>query len=95
MNDRPVYNCFINAAVEPVEGTTVNRTFTSMDMFPTTLAAMGFNIEGDRLAMGVNMFSTKKTVIEYIGYKTFAEEVVKASDYYNEFTGFNEANGIS
>ena len=95
MNDRPVYNCFINAAVEPVEGTTVNRTFTSMDMFPTTLAAMGFSIEGDRLAMGVNMFSTKKTVIEYIGYKTFAEEVVKASDYYNEFTGFNEANGIS
>ena len=95
MNDRPVYNCIINSAIEAPKGVTTNRLFTSMDMFPTTLAAMGFNIKGDRLAMGVNMFSGQKTVIEYVGYKTFAEEVIKDSDYYNEFTGFNAANGIS
>ena len=95
MNDRPVYNCIINSAIEAPRGTTTNRLFTSMDMFPTTLAAMGFNIAGDRLAMGVNMFSGQQTVIEHLGYDTFAEEVVKSSDYYNEFTGFNEANGIS
>lgn len=90
MNDRPVYNCIINSAIEAPKGTTTNRLFTTMDMFPTTLAAMGFNIKGDRLAMGVNMFSGQKTVIEYIGYDTFAEEVVKDSDYYNEFTGFTK-----
>lgn len=90
MNDRPVYNCFINSAVQPVAGTTENRIFTSMDMFPSTLAAMGFNITGNRLAMGVNMFSGQKTVIEYVGYDTYAEEVVKSSDYYNRFTGFSK-----
>ena len=95
MNSRPVYNCIINSAIEAPKGTTTNRLFTSMDMFPTTLAAMGFEIKGNRLAMGVNLFSGQKTVIEYVGYETFAEEVVKKSDYYNEFTGFNEVNGNS
>ena len=94
-NDRTIYNCFINSAVEASEEVTTNRLFTSMDMFPTTLAALGFNIKGDRLGMGVNLFSEKKTIMEHIGYETFATEVVKKSDYYNEFTGFNRVNGIS
>ena len=34
-----------------------NRQFTHMDMYPTTLAAMGFNIEGNKLALGTNLFS--------------------------------------
>ncbi len=89
-NDRPVYNCILNAAVQPVEGTVNNRLFTSMDMFPTTLAAMGFKIEGNQLALGVNMFSGEKTLIERIGYDEFKAEVLKGSDYYNEFTGFNK-----
>ena len=92
MNDRPVYNCIINSAIEAPKGTTSNRLFTSMDMFPTTLAAMGFEITGNRLAMGVNLFSGNQTIIEHVGYDVFAEEVVKDSDYYNEFTGFNKAN---
>ena len=92
MNDRTVYNCIINSAVEAPAGTTSNRLFTSMDMFPTTLAAMGFDIEGNRLGMGVNLFSGQKTVMEQTGHKVFAEEVIKKSDYYNEFTGFNAVN---
>ena len=95
MNSRPVYNCFINSAVEASEEVTTNRLFTSMDMFPTTLAAMGFNIEGNQLAMGVNLFSGQQTVIEQTGYDIFAAEIIKPSDYYNEFTGFNAANGSS
>ena len=94
-NTRTVYNCIINSAVEASDEVTTHRLFTSMDMFPTTLAAMGFNIEGNQLAMGVNLFSGQQTVIEQTGYDIFAEEVIKKSDYYNEFTGFNAVNGSS
>ena len=39
---RHVYNCFLNAPVEPSR--TENRQFSAMDMFPTTLAAMAQRI---------------------------------------------------
>lgn len=81
---RTMYNCFLNSAVNPVEGATVNRDFTTMDMFPTTLAAMGFKIEGERLGLGTNMFSGKKTVAEEIGYQTLNNELLCDSKYFNE-----------
>ena len=63
---RTVYNLFINPAVTPVE--TQNRQFSTLDMFPSTLAAMGVKIDGDRLALGTNLFSEKKTLIEEYGF---------------------------
>lgn len=33
-----------------------SRQFTAMDMFPTTLGALGVNIEGNQLGLGVNLF---------------------------------------
>lgn len=54
---RRVYNCFLNAAAAPVK--TQERVFTAMDMFPTTLAALGVQIEGDRLGIGTNHFRNK------------------------------------
>ena len=80
-DDRTIYNCFINSAVTPI-GETVNRTFTSFDIFPTTLAALGFNIEGDRLGLGVNMFSGLPTLAEMMGYKELETEINKYSEYY-------------
>ena len=74
------YNCFINAAAE-AENTT-NRDFSSLDMFPTTLAAMGCTIEGDQLGFGVNLFSDKLTLIEEFGYNAFCAELNKRTDYY-------------
>ncbi len=79
--DRTMYNCFINPAVEP-KGDTTGRVFTSFDMFPTTLAAMGFSIEGEQLALGVNLFSDLPTLAEQLGYKYFDEEISKQSEYY-------------
>ena len=86
--DRTIYNCILNSDVTPAEGSTANRTFTSLDMFPTTLAAMGFKIEGNRLGLGVNMFSGEKTVAERMGYDAFDLELGKKSQYYNDLTGF-------
>lgn len=79
--NRTIYNCFINAATQPV-GATAERVMTSFDIFPTTLAAMGFSIEGDRLGLGVNLFSTLPTLAEQLGYEYLETEINKFSDYY-------------
>lgn len=36
------------------------RKYTIFDDFPTTLSAMGAQIEGDRLGLGTNLFLRKK-----------------------------------
>lgn len=83
---RRVYNCIINSAINTEFSK--NRKFTAIDMFPTTLAAMGCKIEGDRLALGVNLFSGKQTLVEQYGYNFVNDEVSKESKFYYE-TFFN------
>lgn len=88
MYDRTIYNCIINSVIEP-EGDTKNRMFTSLDMFPTVLAAMGFEIEGERLGLGTNVYSTTPTLCEEmgegkVGYDMLEAEVMKYSEYYKK-----------
>ena len=79
--DRTVYNCFINA--EHTEGASLrNREFTAMDMFPTILSAMGFEIENDRLGLGVNLFSKQETLCERMSFAALDKECSKYSEYY-------------
>ena len=83
---RHVYNCFINAAAEPTN--TNNRQFSALDMFPTTLAAMGCTIAGNRLGFGTNLFSNLPTLMERFGYNGLCNELAKKSEYYeNNFYG--------
>lgn len=77
---RLLYNCFINPAVSA--NRIHNRKWTALDLFPTTLAAMGASIEGDRLGLGTNLFSIQLTLCEKYGFEAFNEELAKASDYY-------------
>ena len=79
--DRTIYNCFLNSVATPAQST-AGRTFTSLDMFPTILAAMGFTVEGDRLGLGVNLFSALPTLSESLGYDYLNQEVNKFSEYY-------------
>ena len=53
-----------------------------MDMFPTVLYALGFDIEGDRLGLGTNLFSSEQTLAEKFGYAYIDEELSKSSLYY-------------
>jgi phosphoglycerol transferase len=76
------YNCFINSAVDTTANH--NRRFCALDMFPTTLAALGCTIEGDRLGLGTNLFSGKVTLIEMLGYDQFCRQLAMDSDYYAE-----------
>ena len=52
-------------------------------MFPTTLAAMGVKIEGDRLALGVNLFSDEQTLTEQYRRKGLDKELMKKSKFYD------------
>lgn len=86
---RTTYNCIINSKVttENIK----NRTFTAMDMYPTTLVAIGFNIKGNKLALGTNLFSKLPTVTEKYGIEYIEQEVQKSSDYLDEnIYKFNE-----
>ena len=40
------------------------RDYSTMDLFPTTLAALGVEIPGNRLALGTNLFSNEETLLE-------------------------------
>ncbi len=78
---RTVYNCIINAPVQPVQEK--ERQFATIDLFPTTLAALGVQIEGERLGLGVNLFSAEKTLTEQYGFDVVDAELQKHSDFYN------------
>jgi phosphoglycerol transferase len=77
---RRVYNCFINA--KATTENSKNRVFTPMDIFPTTLAALGCEIKGDRLGLGTNLFSATPTLAEKMSLEKLDNEINKASDYY-------------
>lgn len=82
--ERSLYNCFINSAVDPVNEK--NRVFTQFDLFPTTLAAMGAEIPGERLALGTNLFSDVPTLAEKMGFDVLDQELGRASEMYrNQF----------
>ena len=80
---RVVYNTFINSSL--TEGNFKNRLFSTVDLYPTTLAAMGFNIPGNRLGLGTNLFSNKKTLIEELGFDNLNSEIEKNSKFYNKY----------
>lgn len=61
-----------------------NRNYTTFDMFPTALAAMGAEIEGDRLGLGTNLFSTVQTLTERVGIETEKKELEKKSKLMEE-----------
>ena len=83
--ERSVYNVFINLpeGLDTSFEKTHNREFATLDMFPTTLAAMGVTIEGDRLALGVNLFSDEQTLTEQYGRKGLDKELMKKSKFYD------------
>ena len=70
---RRVYNCVIGGAAQTEN--TKNRLFTPMDMFPTTLAALGCRIEGDRLGLGTNLYSDVPTLAEKMGVDALNREI--------------------
>ncbi len=69
------------------------RTFTQMDMYPTTLAAMGYAIEGNRLGIGVNLFSDLPTVLEEFGYDDLKRQLEMHSKFYDNYLMYRHRSG--
>lgn len=82
--ERKVYTAYINSAVKPE--TDNFREYSTFDNFPTTLASLGVAIEGERLGLGTNLFSSKQTLIERFGKDTVNNELSKKSVLMDEFT---------
>lgn len=81
-DERRVFNVFINPAIDTEHSK--NRQFSTLDYFPTTLAALGVEIEGEQLGLGVNLFSGKETLIEKMGVQEFNEQLSIKSYFYDE-----------
>ena len=79
--DRSIYNCFINAeCYDSISDK--NREFTTLDIFPTVISSLGFDIEGDRLGLGTNMFSHQRTLLEEMGIDELEAQLQSRSEYY-------------
>ena len=85
--ERRTYLTIINGVpAQPAE----ERLFSTFDLFPTTLAALGWTIEGDRLGLGTNLYSDTKTLVEEYGANYVNGELKKNSDFIkNEIAAFN------
>lgn len=81
-NPRYWINMFINSSIEAKKET--GRMFSSFDMFPTVLEAMGVTIEGRRLGFGRSLFSGKKTLLEKFSLEEVDEELRKNTKQYNK-----------
>lgn len=80
--ERTTYAVFVNCDDKAADS--ANRIYTQLDIMPTTLAAMGFKIEGNRLALGTNLFSDKATLAEELGFATLNSELGKGSEFLKE-----------
>lgn len=78
---RTTYNVILNSAKRPEHMR--SRNFTSMDFYPTILSAMGYQIPGNRLALGVDLFSKDRTLAERIGIQKLDDELNKRSSFYD------------
>jgi phosphoglycerol transferase len=79
--NRTIYNCFINPVNKVKES---KRLYTPLDLYPTIVSALGADIDGNKLALGANLFSNEKTLAERYGLKKMDNELKKRSKFYDE-----------
>ena len=85
--DRRTFTAIINSAAKAEENT--DRVYNTLDLFPTTLAAMGCKIDGDRLGLGTNLYSSKKTLFEEYGEGYVNTELAKNSEFMNSISSWD------
>ncbi len=87
--DRKSYFTIVNSPEKPEED--IERQYSTFDIFPTTIAALGVDIPGNRLGLGVNLYSSEKTLFEIYGERLFNEGLASKSDLMEKLTaGINK-----
>ena len=75
-------NFILNSSIDqPVTG----RQYSSLDMFPTLLEAMGFRWEGRAMGLGKSLYSGDSTVLELYGQKALDSLLRERSHQYDYF----------
>ena len=85
---RKVYTAYINGGKTELSNA---RNYTTMDAFPTTLAAIGVEIEGNRLGLGTNLFSSEQTLTERFGIEKEEKELNKQSELMTQLADIDES----
>lgn len=85
--ERRTYVNVINSPVKPANDR--HREYTTFDMFPTTLAAIGAKISGNRLGLGTDLYSDSPTLYERFGRQTLEEELTKDSAFFREIAKYD------
>ena len=83
--ERKVYTAYINSAVTP-EDPEWTRVYSTFDNYPTTLASLGVSIEGERLGLGTNLFSSRSTLTEVYGNPYINQELTRKSELMDQLT---------
>lgn len=86
--ERRVYTTYINASAEKKNNK--SREYTTFDNFPTTIAALGATIDGDRLGLGTNLYSKEKTLTEEVGKNVEQRELKKNSKLLKKMSNINK-----
>ncbi|MBQ6217564.1 MAG: LTA synthase family protein [Erysipelotrichaceae bacterium] len=71
--------------IHPVDGLSYseNRILSTFDFYPTTVSSLGIGFEGNKLGLGVNLFSDEETLCEKYGVSNFFSMVSDRSAYYD------------
>ncbi|WP_259283300.1 GBS Bsp-like repeat-containing protein [[Clostridium] scindens] len=86
--DRKVYTSYINASVDT--DCKEKRSYSTFDYFPTTLAAIGVEIQNNRLGLGTNLFSSEQTLTERFGINKVKNELNKKSKRIKELAKLDD-----
>lgn len=82
LENRRIYNLFINPAKEPVLPTS-DRIITSVDIAPSILEAIGAELPNNKFGIGTSVFSAEKTLYEK-DRALYDKEIPKRSVFYNK-----------
>ncbi len=89
-NPRRWLDIFINPVPQEDSSLTKNRKFSSFDMFPTILAALGCKIAGNKLGFGVNLFSEEKSLCERYSEEYINSEIMARNRQYESMEFISE-----
>ncbi len=83
--ERTIVNMYVNSVIPASKDRMYSRNFAPFDLFPTSLAALGVTIEGERAGLGTNLFSNEQTLVEKIGLDKLNDELARPSSFYSAF----------
>lgn len=78
-------NFVINAALDSGKVYRQGRAYSSLDMFPTILESMGFELENHAIALGKSLYAESPTLLEKYGQKTLDSLLRERSIQYDYF----------